>query len=52
MVMLATLNMLLNGDGNAKIISQADGYGSLLTKFNSQGEPIQLIVTIQNWRID
>ncbi len=30
MVMLATLNMLLNGDGNAKIVSQADGYGSLL----------------------
>lgn len=43
MVMLATLNMLLNGDGNAKIISQADGYGSLLTKFGNQDEPIQLI---------
>lgn len=52
MVMLATLNMLLNGDGNAKIISQADGYGSLLTKFNSQGEPIQLIPSMNqngNW---
>lgn len=43
MVMLATLNMLLNGDGNAKIISQADGYGSLLTKFSSKGEPLKLI---------
>lgn len=43
MVMLATLNMLLNGDGNAKIIAQTDGYGSLLTKFGSTGEPIQLI---------
>lgn len=52
MVMLATLNMLLNGDGNAKIISQADGYGSLLTKFNDQGEPIQLIPSMNqngNW---
>lgn len=30
MVMLATLNMLLNGDGNAKIKAKA-GYGSLLS---------------------
>ena len=43
MVMLATLNMLLNGDGNAKIVSQADGYGSLLTKFGNQDDSIQLI---------
>ncbi len=43
MVMLATLNMLLNGDGNAKIVSQADGYGSLLTKFGNQDDTIQLI---------
>lgn len=43
MVMLATLNMLLNGDGNAKIIAQTDGYGSLLTKFDNTGEPIKLI---------
>lgn len=43
MVMLATLNMLLNGDGNAKIVSQADGYGSLLTKFGNQDETIQLV---------
>ena len=52
MVMLATLNMLLNGDGNAKIIPQPDGYGSLLTKFNDQGEPIQLIPSMNqngNW---
>lgn len=52
MVMLATLNMLLNGDGNAKIISQADGYGSLLTKFSCKGEPLQLISGINdngNW---
>ena len=52
MVMLATLNMLLNGDGNAKIVSQADGYGSLLTKFSSKGEPLQLIPQINkngNW---
>lgn len=52
MVMLATLNMLLNGDGNAKIISQTDGYGSLLTKFGNTGEPIQLITSMNqdgNW---
>lgn len=52
MVMLATLNMLLNGDGNAKIVSQADGYGSLLTKFGSQDNPIQLVTSMNkngNW---
>lgn len=52
MVMLATLNMLLNGDGNAKIVSQADGYGSLLTKFSSKGEPVKLIPEMNkngNW---
>ncbi len=52
MVMLATLNMLLNGDGNAKIVSQADGYGSLLTKFSSKGEPLKLIPEMNkdgNW---
>ena len=52
MVMLATLNMLLNGDGNAKIVSQSDGYGSLLTKFDSTGETIQLVPSINkygNW---
>ena len=43
MVMLATLNMLLNGDGNAKIVAQADGYGSLLTKFENRGDTIQLV---------
>ena len=40
--MLATLNMLLNGDGNAKIKAKS-GYGSLLTKFDNQGELIELI---------
>lgn len=52
MVMLATLNMLLNGDGNAKIVSQADGYGSLLTKFGTQDNPIQLVTSMNkdgNW---
>lgn len=42
MVKLATLNMLLNGDGNAKIKAQP-GYGSLLTKFAKNGELIDLI---------
>ena len=52
MVMLATLNMLLNGDGNAKIVSQSDGFGSLLTKFDSTGEPLKLIPSMNkngNW---
>lgn len=43
MVMLATLNMLLNGDGNAKIESKADGYGSILSKFSDKGDLLQLI---------
>jgi type I restriction enzyme M protein len=42
MVMLATLNMLLNGDGNAKIKAQA-GYGSLLSKFDHKGDVLELI---------
>lgn len=42
MVMLATLNMLLNGDGNAKIKAKA-GYGSLLSKFDHKGEILELI---------
>lgn len=51
MVMLATLNMLLNGDGNAKIISKA-GYGSLLSKFDTQGSTLELIPSMNksgNW---
>lgn len=42
MVMLATLNMLLNGDGNAKIKAQA-GYGSLLSKFDHKGDVLELV---------
>lgn len=49
MVMLATLNMLLNGDGNAKIISQSDGYGSLLTKFSTTGEPLALLPSMNKY---
>lgn len=49
MVMLATLNMLLNGDGNAKIVAQTDGYGSLLTKFSKTGEPLQLIPSMNQY---
>lgn len=52
MVMLATLNMLLNGDGNSKILAQVDEYGSILSKFNNKGEPIQLIPSMNkdgNW---
>jgi len=51
MVMLATLNMLLNGDGNAKIKAQA-GYGSLLSKFDHQGNLLELVPTMNqngNW---
>ncbi|WP_336277060.1 HsdM family class I SAM-dependent methyltransferase [Bartonella sp. CB178] len=42
MVMLATLNMLLNGDGNAKIEAKS-GYGSLLSKFGQSGQILDLI---------
>ena len=51
MVMLATLNMLLNGDGNAKIKAES-GYGSLSTKFDNQGDTLQLIPSMNkkgNW---
>lgn len=43
MVKLATLNMLLNGDGNATIEVQSDGLGSINTKFSDEGKLIQLI---------
>lgn len=43
MVKLATLNMLLNGDGNATIEVQSDGLGSINTKFNDKGKLTQLI---------
>lgn len=42
MVKLATLNMLLNGDGNAKIEARA-GNGSIDTKFADNGELITLV---------
>ncbi|MGL5257646.1 MAG: HsdM family class I SAM-dependent methyltransferase [Proteocatella sp.] len=51
MVMLATLNMLLNGDGNAKIKAKA-GYGSLLSKFDHKGDIIELVPSMNekgNW---
>lgn len=43
MVKLATLNMLLNGDGNATIEVQSDGLGSINTKFDDEGNLIKLI---------
>lgn len=43
MVMLATLNMLLNGDGNSTIKAKTDGYGSLLSKFDNTGDMLELI---------
>lgn len=43
MVKLATLNMLLNGDGNATIEVQSDGLGSINTKFNDKGKLTKLI---------
>lgn len=42
MVKLATLNMLLNGDGNANI-EVANGLGSIATKFDETGDKIELI---------
>lgn len=43
MVKLATLNMLLNGDGNATIEVQSDGLGSINTKFDDKGKLVKLI---------
>ena len=51
MVMLATLNMLLNGDGNAKIKAIA-GQGSILSKFDHKGDIIELVPSMNkngNW---
>lgn len=51
MVSLAQLNMLLNGDGNAKIRFQS-GSGSITHKFNSEGKLIPLIPELHkngNW---
>lgn len=43
MVKLATLNMLLNGDGNATIEAQTDGLGSINTKFDDEGKLVKLL---------
>jgi type I restriction enzyme M protein len=56
MIMLATLNMLLNGDGNAKLKAKP-GFGSILSKFDSTGELLDLVPSINisgNWdkRVD
>ncbi|RLI99180.1 MAG: SAM-dependent methyltransferase, partial [Candidatus Aenigmatarchaeota archaeon] len=51
MVTLAQLNMLLNGDGNAKIKFKS-GSGSITHKFNSEGKLISLIPELHkngNW---
>lgn len=51
MVTLAQLNMLLNGDGNAKIKFQS-GSGSITHKFNSEGNLVSLIPDLHkkgNW---
>lgn len=51
MVMLATLNMLLNGDGNATIEAKS-GYGSLLYKFDHKGGILELVPSMNkdgNW---
>lgn len=42
MVKLATLNMLLNGDGNATIDAVCDGLGSIFSKFDDKGNIIKL----------
>lgn len=43
MVKLATLNMLLNGDGQATIEAKSDGLGSINTKFDIEGKLIELV---------
>jgi len=52
MVKLATLNMLLNGDGNAVIKAQ-DDLGSIKYKYNNKDELVALKPTLHsngNWR--
>lgn len=51
MIMLAQLNMLLNGDGNAVLKYKPDK-GSLLWKFDDRGEMVKLIPSLHkngNW---
>jgi type I restriction enzyme M protein len=51
MIMLATLNMLLNGDGNAKLKAQP-GQGSILHKYDHKGEIMELVPQLNkggNW---
>lgn len=43
MVRLATLNMLLNGDGQSTIEVKSDGLGSIKSKFDENGKLIELI---------
>lgn len=43
MVKLATLNMLLNGDGQATIEVKSDGLGSINSKFDENGKLIELV---------
>lgn len=45
MIMLATLNMLLNGDGNAKLKAKP-GFGSILSKYDTTSELIELVPSI------
>ena len=43
MVKLATLNMLLNGDGQATIEVKSDGLGSINSKFDESGKLVELV---------
>ena len=43
MIMLSTLNMLLNGDGNAKIHEIDDPLGSLKVKFDENEDLVELL---------
>jgi len=57
MIMLAQLNMLLNGDGNAKLYHIPDK-GSITHKISIKNEPVELIPDLHNkgnwdnWRDD
>lgn len=46
-VKLATLNMLLTGDGNAKIEMKSDGLGSIQSKFSDDGSIIKLVPKLE-----
>ena len=51
MIMLAQLNMLLNGDGNAKLYYKSD-LGSIISKIDHKGDLVSLCPRVtQKWEL-